>query len=98
MKLSFRVNDILLVFVVITSFLTPITLPILIELVAAKQIEISLFGMIRMLGNMNNVLVIVFSSEFFGPVETMVAAMYIIPFFSLVIPLRYYRHLKTKTA
>ncbi|MFA6413445.1 MAG: hypothetical protein WCW53_12175 [Syntrophales bacterium] len=187
-------SSLVLVVVVITSFLTPVTLPILIELVAAKQVEISLFGMIRMLalvifvpilavevlrrlapdllkhlmkkhfpislvlfavinlgvfwryssffkkephtivmasvvavllaaiycivgilffrksslenqlagavmlGNMNNVLVIVFSSEFFGPVETMVAAMYIIPFFSLVIPLRYYRHLKTKTA
>jgi BASS family bile acid:Na+ symporter len=43
-----------------------------------------------MMGNMNNVLVIVFSSQFFGPVEPMVAAMYMIPFFGLVIPLRYY--------
>jgi len=50
-----------------------------------------------MLGNLNNVLVIVFASEFFGPVEPMVAAMYMIPFFVIVIPLRYYRHLKTKT-
>jgi BASS family bile acid:Na+ symporter len=49
-----------------------------------------------MLGNMNNVLVIVFSSEFFGPVEPMVAAMYIIPFFVIVIPLRYYHHRKTR--
>ena len=48
-----------------------------------------------MLGNMNNVLVIVFSSRFFGPVETLVAAMYIIPFFALVIPLRYYYSRKT---
>ncbi len=46
-----------------------------------------------MLGNLNNVLVIVFSSEFFGPVEPLVAAMYMIPFFVIVIPLRYYRHL-----
>ena len=51
-----------------------------------------------MLGNVNNVLVIVFSSEFFGPVEPLVAAMYMIPFFVIVIPLRYYRHRKTKTA
>jgi BASS family bile acid:Na+ symporter len=51
-----------------------------------------------MLGNLNNVLVIVFSSEFFGPVEPMVAAMYMIPFFVIVIPLRYYHHLKTKAA
>ena len=49
-----------------------------------------------MLGNLNNVLVIVFASEFFGPVEPMVAAMYMIPFFVIVIPLRYYRHRKNK--
>ena len=41
-------------------------------------------------------LVIVFSSQFFGPVEPLVAAMYRIPFFVLVIPLRYYRHRKTR--
>lgn len=50
-----------------------------------------------MLGNINNVLVIVFASEFFGPVEPLVAAMYMIPFFVIVIPLRYYRYLKTRT-
>jgi len=47
------------------------------------------------LGNLNNVLVIVFSSQFFGPVEPLVAAMYMVPYFVLVIPLRYYHHLKT---
>lgn len=51
-----------------------------------------------MLGNINNVLVIVFSSEFFGPVEPLVAAMYMIPFFVIVIPLRYYRYWKTRVA
>lgn len=185
-------SALVLVVVVITSMLAPVTLPALIQAVAAKQVEISLFGMIRMLamvifvpiaaveilrrltpdllrhiakrqfpislvlfavinlgvfcnyssffrkephiimmasvmaivlsaiyciagifffrkgtlenqlagavmlGNMNNVLVIVFSSRFFGPVETMVAAMYIIPFFGLIIPLRYYHHRKTQ--
>lgn len=49
-----------------------------------------------MLGNINNVLVIVFSSEFFGPVEPLVAAIYMIPFFVIVIPLRYYRYRKTR--
>jgi Predicted Na+-dependent transporter len=49
-----------------------------------------------MLGNLNNVLVIVFSSQFFGPIEPMVAAMYMIPFFVIVIPLRYYRHRKIR--
>jgi BASS family bile acid:Na+ symporter len=40
---------------------------------------------------MNNVLMIVFSAQFFGPRETMTAAMYLLPFFGLVLPLRYYR-------
>lgn len=41
-------------------------------------------------GNMNNVLVIVFASEFFGPLEPTVAALYMIPFFGLILPLRGY--------
>ncbi len=36
--------------------------------------------------NINNVLVIVFAAEFFGPRELTVAAMYMIPFFSLSSP------------
>ncbi len=39
-------------------------------------------------GNMNNVLIIVFSSQFFGPLEATVAAMYMIPFFGLIFPMR----------
>jgi BASS family bile acid:Na+ symporter len=185
-------SSLVLVLVVITSFLAPFTLPVLIETVAVKQADISFFAMIRLLalvifipilaaevlrwlaprllaplmkrqfpislllfaiinlgvfyryapffkkepgviimaliialllaaiycitgifffwksslenqlagavilGNLNNVLVVVFSSQFFGPVEPMVAAMYMIPFFVLVIPLRYYRYRKTK--
>lgn len=49
-----------------------------------------------MMANINNVLVIVFASRFFGPLEPLVAAMYMIPFFVVVIPLRYYRHRKTR--
>jgi bile acid:Na+ symporter, BASS family len=49
-----------------------------------------------MVANMNNVLVIVFSSRFFGAVEPFVAAMYSIPFFIVVIPLRYYYHRRTR--
>lgn len=41
-------------------------------------------------GNMNNILVIVFASEFFGPREPTLAAMYMIPFFGLILPLRAY--------
>ncbi len=62
-----------------------------------SSVENQLAGAV-MLGNMNNVLVIVFSSEFFGPVEPIVAAMYIIPFFGLVMPLRYYSHWRTRAA
>jgi len=51
-----------------------------------------------MLGNVNNVLVLVFASEFFGHIEPLVAAMYIIPFFGLVIPLRYYSHRRSRAA
>ncbi len=42
------------------------------------------------LGNMNNVLIIVFAARFFGPLEPTVAALYIIPFFALIVPLRAY--------
>jgi BASS family bile acid:Na+ symporter len=49
------------------------------------------------LGNMNNVLVIVFASEFFGPLEPTLAAMYMIPFFGLIFPLRVYQRLREKS-
>ncbi|MBN2034037.1 MAG: bile acid:sodium symporter [Deltaproteobacteria bacterium] len=48
------------------------------------------------LGVMNNVLVIVFSSEFFTPLEPTVAAMYMVPFFGIILPLRAYREWKKK--
>jgi BASS family bile acid:Na+ symporter len=62
-----------------------------------ESVENQLAGAV-MLANMNNVLVIVFSSEFFGPVEPLVAAMYVIPFFVIIIPLRYYYHRRTRSA
>jgi len=37
---------------------------------------------------MNNVLVIVFSSHFFGPLSPTLAAMYMFPFFSMVVPIK----------
>jgi BASS family bile acid:Na+ symporter len=46
------------------------------------------------LGNVNNVLVIVFASEFFGPLEPTLSAMYMIPFFGLILPLRVYQRIK----
>ncbi len=35
---------------------------------------------------MNNVLVIVFSSRFFGPLSPTLAAMYMFPFYTLIVP------------
>lgn len=46
--------------------------------------------------NINNVLIIVFSSHFFGPLEATVAALYMIPFFLLIFPLRAYEHFTMK--
>ncbi len=46
-------------------------------------------------GLANNVLILVFSSQFFGHREPMVAAMYTVPFFALIIPLRLYRNWRT---
>ena len=42
------------------------------------------------LGNMNNVLIIVFSAQFFGPIEATLAAMYMVPFFVIIFPLKMY--------
>lgn len=50
------------------------------------------------MGNINNVLVIVFASEFFGPIEPTLAAMYMIPFFGLIFPLRIYHSMMEKDA
>jgi BASS family bile acid:Na+ symporter len=47
-------------------------------------------------GIMNNVLVIVFSAQFFTPLEPTVAAMYMIPFFGLILPMRAYRGWKER--
>ena len=46
-------------------------------------------------GNINNVLVIVFASEFFGHLEPTLAATYMIPFFGLIFPLRIFQRIRT---
>jgi BASS family bile acid:Na+ symporter len=61
-----------------------------------RSLEDQLAGAVS-LGNMNNVLVIVFSYHFFGPREPTVAAMYLIPFFGLIIPLRLYHRWHTRS-
>ena len=45
--------------------------------------------------NINNVLVLVFSSQFFGPLEPTLAAMYLFPFYSVIVPLGAYRIWRT---
>jgi bile acid:Na+ symporter, BASS family len=42
--------------------------------------------------NLNSVLVLVFAARFFGPLESTVAAMYLIPFYGLLVPLRIFSH------
>jgi bile acid:Na+ symporter, BASS family len=37
---------------------------------------------------MNNVLIIVFSSHFFGPLSPTLAAVYMFPFFTMIIPIK----------
>jgi len=46
------------------------------------------------MANINNVLVLVFAARFFGPLESTVAAMYLIPFYGLIVPMRIFQHLR----
>jgi len=48
------------------------------------------------LGNINNILIIVFSAQFFGPLESTLAAFYMFSFFGLIVPLRIFRHWREK--
>jgi BASS family bile acid:Na+ symporter len=63
-------------------------------LVSWKESVKNQLSSIICLGNVNNVLVIVFASEFFGPLEPTLSAMYMIPFFGLILPLRVYQRIK----
>jgi BASS family bile acid:Na+ symporter len=38
----------------------------------------------------NNVLTVVFSSQFFGPDSTLLAALYMLPLYLMLMPLRWY--------
>ncbi len=46
---------------------------------------------------MNYILVIVFSAQFFSPIEPTVAALYTFPFYALVIPVRAFRSYRLRT-
>jgi len=41
-----------------------------------------------------SILVLVFAARFFGPLESTVAAMYLIPFYGLIVPMRIFQHLR----
>jgi BASS family bile acid:Na+ symporter len=42
---------------------------------------------------MNNVLIVAFSSQFFGPLSPALAALYMLPFFTMIVPARIVGHL-----
>ncbi len=42
---------------------------------------------------MNNVLIVAFSSQFFGPLSPTLAALYMLPFFTMIVPARIVGHL-----
>ena len=48
------------------------------------------------MGNINNMLIIVFAGEYFGPLGPILAAMYIIPFFGIIFPLRAYLSIRNR--
>ncbi|HUU41912.1 MAG TPA: hypothetical protein VMW42_13330 [Desulfatiglandales bacterium] len=79
----------LLVAVVVAVFLSGVYVSVGILFLSAGNLEDQLASAIS-LGNMNNVLIIVFASQFFGPLEATLAAMYMFPFFGLIVPLRIY--------
>jgi BASS family bile acid:Na+ symporter len=60
-----------------------------------RSVEDRIAGAIS-IGNMNNVLVVVFASHFFSPLEPTVAALYLFPYFMLIIPLRIYERHSSK--
>jgi BASS family bile acid:Na+ symporter len=53
----------------------------------AKKREDRLAGAVSF-AYMNNVLVVVFSSQFFGPLSPTLAALYMLPFFTMIVPAR----------
>ena len=64
-----------------------------------RPIEDRVAGAI-MFANINNILVLVFASKFFGVTEATLAAMYNIPYFGVIVLLRLYqkRHLSSLTS
>jgi len=56
-------------------------------IISGKKVSRRLAGGVS-LAIMNNVLVIVFSSRFFGPLSPLLAAMYMFPFYTLIVPMK----------
>jgi BASS family bile acid:Na+ symporter len=68
-------------------FLSALYITIGTVLLHGRSREDQLAGGISM-ACLNNVLVLVFSSQFFGPLAATLAAMYMLPFFAMIIPIR----------
>jgi BASS family bile acid:Na+ symporter len=81
----------------VASILAAVYLATGIALTWRRPLEDQLAAAVSM-GNMNNVLVIVFAARFFSPLEPTLAAMYMFPFFGLIVPLRIYRRWKEGAA
>lgn len=92
--LFFRQNP----FMIAESFMVAVALAslyMIAGIIATLRKPVSeIIGTIIIFSIMNNILVIVFSSEFFGAVEPTVAAVYTIPFFGLILPLRFLKSWK----
>ncbi len=83
----FRQPGHILIAVVMAFFLSALYITIGSILIYGRSREDQLAGGISM-ACLNNVLVIVFSSQFFGPLAATLAAMYMLPFFAMIIPIR----------
>lgn len=75
----------------VATFLGAVYVLLGILLFLKRPVEDRIAGAIS-IGNMNNVLVVVFASHFFGALESSVAALYIFPYFLLILPLRFYEN------
>lgn len=77
-----------IVVAVVTAFLlSALYMTIGSALLHGRRREDQLAGGISMTF-LNNILVVVFSSQFFGPRAATLAAMYLLPFFAMIIPIR----------
>lgn len=80
---------------VVTAFALAVLLAVIYFVIALvfswKMPLVQQLSVMICFGIMNNILILVFSSRFFGVREPTLAAMYTIPFFLMIVPLRVYQ-------